>query len=326
MSEPIHLWRTFACPSCGGTVDVRSGAYALSVACTHCGTVIDPTDDSYRIIAEARDVSADCLIPLGTRGKLRGVDWDVIGFLHRSDGDGRWSWSEYLLFNPYRGFRWLVHSEGAFSLVETLQQPIGAARANLEVDAIGYRRTNRGSARVDHVRGEFYWRVQAGDEVQVADYESDGGSTLTMERDAREVTWSRGEPVNAVAMQRAFPMVPDSAFGAATVDWSEVSSDAYDASPDFGGGPAHGDGPTATYFVLACFGFLLGGMAGGVMGAFITPMVAIWAASKAAGSSSGNRAMIAAIVGGITIVVMLFVVGGLDTGGGGVGYVSYSGK
>ena len=54
------------------------------------------------------------LIPLGARGKIRGTDYEVIGFERRTiEVDGiRYHWNEYVLFNPYKGFRYLTEYNG----------------------------------------------------------------------------------------------------------------------------------------------------------------------------------------------------------------------
>jgi len=50
-----------------------------------------------------------------------GVEYACIGFVRRKDWEG-YSWQEYLLFNPFAGFRWLVTYDGHWSWVEVLQE------------------------------------------------------------------------------------------------------------------------------------------------------------------------------------------------------------
>ena len=35
-----------------------------------------------------------------------------------------YSWDEYLLWNPYKGYRWLVESNGHWVLMKTLQTAV----------------------------------------------------------------------------------------------------------------------------------------------------------------------------------------------------------
>jgi len=209
---PVRLARSLDCPNCGGTVQVRAGANTLEVACSHCGALIDPTDDRARILDladEHREIRP--AIELGTRGELSGAQWEVVGMLVRSDSEDRWSWQEYLLFNPWRGFVWLVLSEGDWTFVEPARLPQRAPDKHVQVDGTEYRRTATGYARVDHVRGEFYWRVKAGDTVQTADYESFGSSTLYFEGTEDEINWSVGTRISAGRMKAAFAGLDESA-------------------------------------------------------------------------------------------------------------------
>ncbi|MEJ7605177.1 MAG: hypothetical protein WKF37_02675, partial [Bryobacteraceae bacterium] len=54
------------------------------------------------------------VIPLGTRGNLQGTRYEAIGFQMRGiEVDGiQYLWSEYLLFNPYQGYRYLTEYQG----------------------------------------------------------------------------------------------------------------------------------------------------------------------------------------------------------------------
>ena len=72
-------------------------------------------------------------IPLGTRGTWHEQPWEVVGFQRRSiDVEGiRYSWDEYVLFNPYRGFRYLSNYEGHWNDIHTvreLPQPMPAGQ------------------------------------------------------------------------------------------------------------------------------------------------------------------------------------------------------
>jgi len=56
------------------------------------------------------------------RGQIEGVTWEAIGFQVRQIvvDDVPYSWDEYLLFNPYYGFRYLSEYEGHWNYIRTL--------------------------------------------------------------------------------------------------------------------------------------------------------------------------------------------------------------
>ena len=202
---PAAAVKALTCPACGGTVALRAAGYTVSVACQYCGSILDVTDPQVKLITEYRQAAEALEIPLGTRGMLRGVEWEAIGFLRRSVSGG-WAWEEYLLFNPYHGYRWLITDGRGWSLGKQLT--FTPQRDDYETLRIGSQTFQRfyedSTARVDYVLGEFYWRVSVGEEVVGADW-ARPGAMLSREKNAHEVSWTR-----AVLLGRS--EVPD-AFG-----------------------------------------------------------------------------------------------------------------
>jgi hypothetical protein len=93
--------KVFSCPSCGASIALRALGQTISVACSACGSIIDATNSDYQILSKAaKALRIQPVIPLGTRGRLKGVLWEVIGFMERCDQSGLYKWGEYLLFNP----------------------------------------------------------------------------------------------------------------------------------------------------------------------------------------------------------------------------------
>ena len=128
------------CPGCGAPITLRALGQALSVACGSCHAILDAKDSNLKILQSFRQiVSSDPpLIPLGTRGKIRGNDYEVIGFERRSikvDGIG-YRWHEYVLFNPYKGFRYLTEYQGHWNdVVVCKEQPIVDSRFRIPLEA-----------------------------------------------------------------------------------------------------------------------------------------------------------------------------------------------
>ncbi|WP_343609998.1 DUF4178 domain-containing protein [Novosphingobium sp.] len=195
--------RAITCPSCGGSIGIKAAGYTVSVACLYCGTVLDVANDDVRVIAEYHQAVAQLDIPLGTRGSLFGVEWEAIGWLERSSIDG--AWQEYLLFNPYAGYRWLVLSEGEWQFgtmltdrPETLSGEAVRWRGNLyELEDEPYRIATR------RVLGEFYWRVRAGDQVDAATF-ARGREQLSCEWNADETQWTQMVPLDRRKVGGAF--------------------------------------------------------------------------------------------------------------------------
>jgi len=192
------------CPSCGGVMSLRAAGFTMTAVCSHCGKLLDTTTPKLKVVqaaTEARTIKP--AIPLGQRGVLDGVEWEHIGFQFRRDP---WSgWTEYLLFNPRHGFRWLTEFQGHWTLVDRLlEAPLNAIK---EIDFQGrhYRLFADESCEVKYVEGEFYWQVRRGEKAQVADYIAPP-HVLSRETypGLNEVTWSAGEYIEAATLQKAF--------------------------------------------------------------------------------------------------------------------------
>ena len=193
------------CPTCGAAVVLRAAGQTLAAVCGSCASIIDAANPQLQLIQEAdRSQTIQPLIPLGTRGQWRGTEWECIGFQRRRDNYGE-SWSEYLLFNPFAGFRWLVTYQGHWSFVETLPGPPREVDGEPVVRGIPHRLFAVAQAEVTYVLGEFYWRVRRRERTLLRDFTAPP-TVVSEERypDLAETTWSAGEYVTAEEVQAAF--------------------------------------------------------------------------------------------------------------------------
>ena len=194
------------CPQCGATLSPRGLGQTSVIACPSCSAIIDFSKEDLEILQAAQPQRARAVprIGLGSRGKIEGTVFEVLGFIYRSDGSGMYFWSEYLLFNPYKGFRWLVENDGHWSFVTPCTE-----KPDLSVEPIRYQgrtfsRFLTGDAVVRYVMGEFYWRVRATDRSSVADFISPP-YMLSLESTADEKVFSLGRYVSPAEIREAFP-------------------------------------------------------------------------------------------------------------------------
>jgi hypothetical protein len=210
-AQPAPAVRPLTCPSCGGSVALRAAGYTVHVACQYCGSILDVTDPQVKLVTEYHHAAAEIEIPLGTRGVLRDVEWEAIGYLQRSE-DGAYGWEEYLLFNPYHGYRWLVKARGGWSLGEMLTvSPDWVSYEQYAVGGETYTHFFKGQAQVDYVLGEFYWRVAVGENVETGDWVRPG-AMLSLEENAHEISWTRSEWIPGKEMRKAFGVDAETSF------------------------------------------------------------------------------------------------------------------
>lgn len=206
-TTPQLAVRAFNCPHCAAPLSVHSAAIAR-IACAGCGSLIGIDNENVQLLARAAQaLRYDPWLPLGSRGTLQGVAWEVIGYLRRCtrcDG-GEYTWSEYLLFGGEQGFAWLIEYQGHWNFARTLAQPplISRGQPSFQRREGLFKRFSCAEAEVTYVLGEFYWRVAVGERCQVEDYICPP-YVLTHEVSDKEASWSQSEYLEASVVAAAF--------------------------------------------------------------------------------------------------------------------------
>jgi len=194
------------CTACGAAMQLRAAGLTMVAACASCGALLDTSHPQVQVvdIGARRQKVVVPVVPIGRRGNLLGTEYECIGMLQRRDSGG-YAWQEYLLFNPFAGFRWLVTYQGHWTFVETLLEEPGQNVSERVFGGQPYRLFSQGQAQVSHVLGEFYWQVRLRDRVEIADYIAPP-QVLSSEKypDAAEITWSHGIYVEPAVVATAF--------------------------------------------------------------------------------------------------------------------------
>ena len=229
-SEKTLSGRAFTCPSCGFTLEPKLES-SQSIVCPQCRAVVDLSAGVGGDLAhfqQARGATAPA-IPLGSIGTFAfgsgtPVPWQVVGYSERrtlpADGeDETFLWREYLLYHRASGFAFLVDSEDGWSwaIPATGVPDVRDGRGDrVAFQGVDYRRQEAYDSEIDHVEGEFYWRLARGERTAHADYRGSGGQAdfrLNREETRRggrdgdvEVVWSSGRTLAAESVRSAFPL------------------------------------------------------------------------------------------------------------------------
>lgn len=196
-----HQSTAIGCPSCGAPVNLRAEGLSMSAVCGSCGGILDTATPHLQEIGRISKtvLQVNPILPIGSRGILKDNLWESIGFMRRKD---RWcSWDEYLLFNPWLGFRFLINFRGHWSFVKLLPGHYTDTIWNDQEHAL----YSREEVTTTGILGEFYWRARIGERALVIDHIAPP-SILTREvnQDYNDISWSGGEYLDHQAVADAF--------------------------------------------------------------------------------------------------------------------------
>jgi hypothetical protein len=207
---PIVKTKALNCSHCGGPLTIRTGEHALNVVCLQCLSVLDAKDPNLAVLQQfqARERIVP-RIPLGTRGRLHDIEYETVGFQQRTivvEGVS-YCWYEYLLFNPYHGYRYLSEYNGHWNdIVSTPALPSRVVSGRKPAAIVGgqtFLHFQTADAQTTYVMGEFPWQVRVGETVRASDYIAPP-RILSSEETPNEVVWSIGDYTPGADIWRAF--------------------------------------------------------------------------------------------------------------------------
>lgn len=160
------------CPHCAGPLRLFAPDETQRVCCPNCQALLECDRGNLAYLHTLPKAGTRPQIGLGQTGTLRGELWTVIGYLVRfvTVGGKEYPWSEYLLYNPARGFRWLLCNQKHWALAETITAGLAPGDAEVRYQGRKFRLFDRGVAQVRTVLGEFYWKVTTDEQVRMTDY------------------------------------------------------------------------------------------------------------------------------------------------------------
>jgi Zn finger protein HypA/HybF involved in hydrogenase expression len=210
------------CPHCAGPLELRAPDKTERVTCPNCSSLLDVNQGQLEYLKTLEQPWFQPVIPLGTAGEVPEGKMTVIGAMARSvtvDGT-QYFWSEYLLYNPQIGFRWMVQSDNHWNYVRAVPPgEVAEETKSARYQNKRYKIFQDAQARVEAVVGEFYWKVEAGETVRGVDfvgapmmlskevsavYVTDPNDETKTRRATGEINWSLGKYLTVPEVEKAF--------------------------------------------------------------------------------------------------------------------------
>lgn len=207
-----------SCQHCGGALELPDLGAIERVVCPYCGSMHDCRSGLLALVEAQRRSASKLALPLGSRGTFEDITFTVIGFLRRKvtvHGES-FTWDEYLLYEPSRGFRWLSCSEGHWMYLRPIAA--GDVRSSRSPASRAWRTDvaehggktfevfQQDTAQITHVAGAFYWKVTVGERTLMTDYVAPP-EMLSAEVAETEIQWTLGRYMTRRELRRCFPDV-----------------------------------------------------------------------------------------------------------------------
>jgi hypothetical protein len=191
-------------------VELRTLDLAQTVVCASCGSILDARDPNLRVLQEFQGRQRYTpRIPLGTRGTLKGEKWEAVGFQVRriTVDDTSYYWDEYLLYNPFKGFRYLTQYNGHWNDVQVVKaapaESMNGRQPFVVLHGETFKHFQTATATTEFVLGEFPWQVRVGDRAVVRDFVAPP-RMLSEEVADDETTWSLGTYIQPAQVWQGF--------------------------------------------------------------------------------------------------------------------------
>lgn len=211
-----------SCPNCAGPLELRAPDKTERVTCPNCNSLLDVNQGQLQFLKALEKPWFQPLIPIGSTGEVPEGKMTVIGAMARSvtiEGV-TYFWSEYLLYNPQIGFRWLVHSDDHWNFVQAVPPgEVTESAKSVSFRGKNYKIFQDAQAKVEVVLGEFYWKVETGEQVRGVDYVAppymlskevstvyvtDPNDPEKTRRATGEINWSLGTYIEVPQIEKAF--------------------------------------------------------------------------------------------------------------------------
>jgi hypothetical protein len=212
--------KALKCPKCGGSLsksyrseydDEEEENVSVPIGkCSSCGQEYDQkTEEYYELFAD--DLTADkdnSVFRLGIKGKLKDVEYEIIGRIRYQDED-EWekcTWDEWFAVAADGSYHYFVEEEGEVHSYEDYTPQsvdLESDPSSIEFDGRKISKSDAYVGRIVYAEGELPWKPEIGEPATMYDFKKDGVK-YTIEQSEGEVSITRGEKLSYNDVVAAF--------------------------------------------------------------------------------------------------------------------------
>ena len=203
-----HTPSGFSCLYCHTHVDLIAFPYSQSWGCPKCGAYhYLGENETMRGKGKARTDEAPA-IPLGSKGTIDGVAYNVIGYaLKEEDDQYHARWREYTLYNAREGFAFLSEFDGHWIFLKELADaPVLTETGQRQVyfDHRNFRLYNAYWHNVLNARGEFPYNIFNNQHIEAREFIAPPNILIREGDDKEGLKWFYGRHINPGEVEKNF--------------------------------------------------------------------------------------------------------------------------
>ncbi|WP_165824133.1 DUF4178 domain-containing protein [Pseudochryseolinea flava] len=130
-----------------------------NLSCYYCN--IYYTIGKYKTEMVTFNHKEEPVLPIGLKGRIDNVVYEVMGFVVKKERRYKYSWNEYLLFNPFHGYAFLSTYDGHWNFIWPIEDtpPPNENDFYYTFEGTRYDLYQKYSADVVYAKGEFFFDV-----------------------------------------------------------------------------------------------------------------------------------------------------------------------
>lgn len=201
--------KTMPCKKCSKPNDLRAYPYAQSFSCVHCGGRHSLGDGGdFKLQGQGDKIDSPPNITLGTKGTVRGIKYEVIGYAVKEENNAYQSqWTEYTLYNAAEGFAFLSEYNGHWIYVRERGDAPVVEREHQDYftyDGEPFQLFNRYGFQTVKAAGEFPYDLFNDDDKDIKEFISPPEVWIREKSKREGIVWFLGEHIPGKELEKAF--------------------------------------------------------------------------------------------------------------------------
>ncbi|KAA9345662.1 DUF4178 domain-containing protein [Adhaeribacter soli] len=202
--EKLPETSSITCPKCSQELPCHTYAQARNIVCNKCDRIFEIREGGLLTVKQFEKYTLPPVLPLGAKGRLKGVPFTVVGFIVYQERDSHYRWREYVLFNPVQGYAYLSEFNGHWNFFQPIYDYSHGnnLHRSFVYEGATFNLFHRYYSKVVYASGEFFWNITSGSpfctEYVAPPY------IITRIKTEKQLTWLLGEYLEPELIKEAF--------------------------------------------------------------------------------------------------------------------------